>query len=61
LLGHKNISLGAFVGLTALQALIILLARTHYTVEIVLGVVISYLVYDGDYHLFTNFFKGIGA
>jgi hypothetical protein len=60
LLGHKNISLPAFISLNVIQAMLILLARTHYTVDVILGFVISYLVYDGDYHLFTNFFKGIG-
>jgi hypothetical protein len=61
LLEHKNISLPMFVGLNVLQAAIILLARTHYTVDVILGFVITYLVYDGDYHMFTNFFKGIGS
>jgi len=61
LLEHKNITMPMFVGLNLLQAAIILLARTHYTVDVILGFVITYLVYDGDYHIFTNFFKGIGA
>jgi hypothetical protein len=61
LLEQKNITLPIFVGLNLLQAAIILLARTHYTVDVILGFVITYLVYDGDYHIFTNFFKGIGG
>jgi hypothetical protein len=61
LLEQKNITLPIFAGLNLLQAAIILLARTHYTVDVILGFVITYLVYDGDYHIFTNFFKGIGG
>jgi hypothetical protein len=59
LLGHDSISLIAFIALNSVQALLILLTRAHYTVDILLAFVITYLVYDGDYHLFTDFFKGI--
>lgn len=35
----------------------ILLTRSHYTIDIVLGIIITLLVYDGDYHIFTNWMK----
>ena len=35
----------------------ILLTRSHYSVDIVLAVLITLLVYDGDYHIFTNWVK----
>ena len=37
----------------------ILLTRSHYTIDIVLAIVITLLVYDGDYHIFTDFMKKI--
>ena len=37
----------------------ILLTRSHYTVDIILAIVITLLVYDGDYHIFTDFMKKI--
>lgn len=60
LLGHGNISFPAFAAVNVVQAALILLARSHYTVDVILGFVLTYLVYDGDYHLFTNFFEGLG-
>ncbi len=60
LLGHGNISTTAFAGINLLQAALILLGRSHYTVDVILGFVLTYLIYDGDYHLFTNFFEGLG-
>lgn len=35
----------------------ILLTRSHYTIDVVLGILITLLVYDGDYHIFTNWMK----
>lgn len=61
LVGDKNISWGAFWGINIVNAAAILLTRAHYTVDVVLAFVISYLVYDGDYTIFTNFFKGVGT
>lgn len=37
----------------------IILVRSHYTIDIILAVVITLLVYDGDYHIFTDFMKKI--
>jgi hypothetical protein len=37
----------------------IILTRSHYTVDIILAIVITWLVYDGDYHIFTDFMKKI--
>jgi hypothetical protein len=37
----------------------ILLTRSHYTIDIVLAILITLLVYDGDYHIFTNWMKRI--
>lgn len=34
-----------------LNAALILLTRGHYTVDVILGFIISYLVFDGDYRL----------
>jgi hypothetical protein len=61
LLGHKNISTLAFAAINLLQATLILLGRSHYTVDVILGFLLTYLIYDGDYHIFTDFFKGIGS
>lgn len=59
LLGNKNITVPTFALINLAQALVILVARTHYSVDVILGFIISYFVYDGDYHLFTNFLKGL--
>jgi hypothetical protein len=40
-----------------LESSIILLTRSHYTIDVILAYFITYLVYDGDYHVFTNFTK----
>jgi hypothetical protein len=53
------ISLSAFWGLSAAEAATILLTRGHYTVDVVLGFLISYLVWDGDYTVFKGLFKGL--
>jgi hypothetical protein len=45
------------VALNAIESSIILLTRSHYTIDVILAYFITYLVYDGDYHIFTNFTK----
>ncbi len=61
LLGHKNISTLTFAAINILQAFLILLTRSHYTVDVILAFLLSYLIYDGNYHIFTDFFKGISS
>jgi hypothetical protein len=51
------ISPAFFYFINILNMAIIILTRSHYTVDVILAVVITYLVYDGDYHVFTDFFK----
>jgi len=51
------ISPAFFYFINLLNMAIIILTRSHYTVDVILAVVITYLVYDGDYHVFTDFFK----
>jgi hypothetical protein len=46
-----------FFGLNIFNILSIILVRAHYTIDIILAIVITYLVYDGDYHIFTDFLK----
>ncbi len=41
--------------LGGVEALTILLTRGHYTVDVVLGTVIAYLVFDGDYSILKRF------
>ena len=45
--GHLNTV--QFWGISIVEALTILLTRGHYTVDVVLGFLIAYLVFDGDY------------
>jgi PAP2 superfamily C-terminal len=59
-LREKIINLAGFWGINIFNMLAIATTRSHYTVDVILGFVITYLVYDGDYSIFTNFFKGIG-
>jgi hypothetical protein len=49
----------AFLGINLANITSIILTRSHYTVDIVLAVLITLLVYDGDYHIFTNWIKRI--
>lgn len=61
LLGLNLLAAGAlntpmFWGISAVNAFVILLTRAHYTVDVVLGFVISYLVFDGEYNLFKSLF-----
>jgi hypothetical protein len=54
------LSVPTFFAIVATQFASIILTRSHYTVDVVLGIVITYLVYDGDYHYFQNLAKRIG-
>lgn len=61
LLGLNLLSAGAintplFWGISAVNAIVILLTRAHYTVDVILGFIISYLVFDGEYILFQSLF-----
>lgn len=49
----------AFLGINLANITSIILTRSHYTVDIVLAILITLLVYDGDYHIFTNWVKRI--
>jgi hypothetical protein len=49
----------AFLGINIANMTGIILTRSHYTVDIVLAILITLLVYDGDYHIFTNWMKRI--
>ncbi len=60
LLREGILSLPTFFAIVGAQFATIILSRSHYTVDVVLGIVITYLVYDGDYHLFQNFAKRLG-
>lgn len=51
------LSLPAVLAINITNIAGILLTRSHYTVDIILGVIITLLVYDGDYHIFTNWMK----
>lgn len=48
-----------FIGINLANITGIILTRSHYTVDIVLAILITLLVYDGDYHIFTNWMKRI--
>jgi len=48
-----------FLGINIANITSIILTRSHYTVDIVLAILITLLVYDGDYHIFTNWIKRI--
>jgi hypothetical protein len=49
----------AFAAINLANITGIILTRSHYTVDIVLAILITLLVYDGDYHIFTNWMKRI--
>lgn len=58
LLYRENvITLPVFAGVNIVESLLIILTRAHYTIDVLLGILITYLVYDGDYHIFTDFMK----
>jgi hypothetical protein len=41
------------------EFLAIAVTRAHYTVDLIVAFVITYLVYDGDYHVFQDIVKEI--
>lgn len=45
------LSTEAFWGLNIAQMAIIVFTRAHYTVDVILGFLITYLVYDGKYSI----------
>lgn len=51
------LGMGQLIAINAIESTIILLTRSHYTIDVILAYFITYLVYDGDYHIFTNFTK----
>lgn len=54
-LREKIISFWLFLILNLVEIGIILLTRSHYTIDVILALVITYLVHDGDYRAFRNF------
>ncbi len=60
MLREKILSVPTFFAIIAAQFASIILTRSHYTVDVVLAIVITYLVYDGDYHYFQDIAKRIG-
>lgn len=52
LLEYNYLNLLGFWTLNLLNMVTLLLTRAHYTVDVVLGFIISYLVFDGEYRLF---------
>jgi hypothetical protein len=50
------LSLPMFFAINVAQFLSIILTRSHYTVDVLLALFITYLVYDGDYHIFKKYF-----
>ena len=53
------LSFPVFLAINLANWISIILVRSHYTIDIILAVVITLLVYDGDYHIFTDFMKKI--
>lgn len=49
------------IGITALEVMIILLTRSHYTVDVVIALLITFIVNDGDYHMLGEFVQKIEA
>lgn len=49
------ISIPTFLALNASQFASIILTRSHYTVDVLLALFITYLVFDGDYHIFKKY------
>lgn len=57
LLRDNYIGFKQLVSINALESATILLTRSHYTIDVILAYFITYLVYDGDYHILTDFAK----
>ena len=53
------LSFPVFLAINVANWASIILTRSHYTIDIILAIVITLLVYDGDYHIFTDFMKKI--
>jgi hypothetical protein len=51
----------ALIGIVALEICIILLTRSHYTIDVVIALLITYIVNDGDYHMLGEFVQKIEA
>lgn len=49
----------SMIGITALEIGIILLTRSHYTIDVVIALLITYIVNDGDYHVFGEIVQKI--
>jgi len=60
MLREKILSVPTFFAILTTQFASIILTRSHYTVDVILGIVITYLVYDGDYHYFQDIAKRLG-
>ena len=62
-----NLMRGGYLGMVqtwsvlGLEAAALLLTRGHYTVDVVLGFLIAYLVWDGDYTIVKHIFHGLKA
>jgi PAP2 superfamily C-terminal len=54
---EQIISFPFFALINVLNTISILLTRSHYTLDVIIAYIITYLVYDGDYHIFTDFFN----
>ena len=53
-LRENIISFPVFLGINLANIISIILTRSHYTIDIILAIVITYFVYDGDYTVFTK-------
>lgn len=53
-LRESIISFPIFLGINAVNITSIILTRSHYTIDVILAIVITYLVYDGDYSVFSK-------
>lgn len=53
-LRENIISVPVFFLVNLLNITSIILTRSHYTIDVILAIVITYLVYDGDYTVFTK-------
>jgi hypothetical protein len=58
-LREKMISPIQFWATNMFEFLAITMTRAHYTVDLIVAIVITYLVYEGDYHVFHNVVKEI--
>jgi hypothetical protein len=59
LMGNGHLSSVQLWSILGLEGAALLLTRGHYTVDVLLGFLISYLVYDGDYTIVKHFFRGV--